>query len=61
MGIYDYYQDMRMKEAARLMCEKRLSVSEAGYVMGFENLGHFTKVFEKHFDKKPKKYMQGIK
>jgi AraC-like DNA-binding protein len=60
MGIYDYYQHLRMKEAARLMREENLSVSEAGYQMGFENLGHFTKVFEKHIGKKPKKYEQSI-
>lgn len=60
LGIYDYYQHLRMKEAARLLREERLSVSEAGYEMGFENLGHFTKVFEKHIGKKPKKYVQSI-
>jgi AraC-like DNA-binding protein len=58
MGIYDYYQHLRMKEAARLLREENLSVSEAGYQMGFENLGHFTRVFEKHIGKKPKKYIQ---
>lgn len=60
MGIYDYYQHLRMKEAARLLLEENLSVSEAGYQMGFENLGHFTKVFEKHIGKKPKKYAQSF-
>ncbi|SEM91450.1 AraC-type DNA-binding protein [Chitinophaga rupis] len=60
MGIYDYYQHLRMKEAARLLREENLSVSEAGYQMGFENLGHFTKVFEKHIGKKPKKYVQSF-
>ncbi|QXV67657.1 helix-turn-helix transcriptional regulator [Mucilaginibacter sp. 21P] len=60
MGIYDYYQHLRMKEAARLLSEEKLSVSEAGYQMGFENLGHFTKVFEKHIGNKPKKYIQLI-
>lgn len=60
MGIYDYYQHLRMKEAARLLREDKLSVSETGYQMGFENLGHFTRVFEKHIGSKPKKYMQSI-
>ena len=60
MGIYDYYQLLRMKEAARLMREEKFSVSEAGYKVGFENLGHFTKVFEKHIGKKPKRYMQSF-
>lgn len=56
MGIYDYYQHLRMKEAARLLRDEKLSVSEAGYQMGFENLSHFTRVFEKNIGKKPKKY-----
>jgi transcriptional regulator GlxA family with amidase domain len=56
MGIYDYYQHLRMKEAARLLRDEKLSVSEAGYQMGFENLSHFSRVFEKHIGKKPKKY-----
>lgn len=60
MGIYDYYQHMRMKEAARLLQDEKLSVSEAGYQMGFENLGHFTRVFEKHMGKKPKKYSKEL-
>ena len=60
MGIYDCYQHLRMKEAARLLREEKLTVSEAGYQMGFENLGHFTKVFEKHIGKKPKKYVQSF-
>lgn len=55
-GIYEYYQYLRMKEAARLLREEKLSVSEVGYQMGFENLSHFTRVFEKHIGKKPKKY-----
>lgn len=60
MGIYDYYQHLRMKEAARLLREESLSVSEAGYQVGFDNLGHFTRVFEKHIGKKPKKYLQSF-
>lgn len=56
MGIYDYFQYFRMKEAARLMREEKLSVSEAGYRLGFENLSHFSRVFEKHIGKKPKRY-----
>ncbi len=60
MGIYDYYQHLRMKEAARLMRDEKMSVSETGYKMGFENLSHFTRVFEKHIGKKPKKYSREL-
>ncbi|MBT2622581.1 helix-turn-helix domain-containing protein [Chryseobacterium sp. ISL-6] len=61
MGIYDYYQHLRMKEAARLLRDEKLSVSEAGYQMGFENLSHFSRVFEKHIGQKPKKYSNNLK
>jgi AraC-like DNA-binding protein len=60
MGIYDYYQHLRMKEAARLLRDEKLSVSEVGYQMGFENLSHFTRVFERNIGKKPKKYSREL-
>ena len=55
-GVFDYYQSMRMQEAARLLKEKRLTVSEVGYQLGFTNLSHFSRVFEQHIGMKPKKY-----
>lgn len=60
MGIYDYYQCARMKEAARLIRDEQLSVSETGFKMGFENLSHFSRVFEKYIGKKPKKYSSEV-
>lgn len=55
-GVFEYYQTLRMQEAARLLKEKRLSVSEVGYQLGFTNLSHFSRVFEEHIGMKPKKY-----
>ena len=55
-GVFEYYQYSRMLQAARLLKDKHLSVSEVGYQLGFTNLSHFSKVFEKHFGLKPKKY-----
>jgi AraC-like DNA-binding protein len=55
-SIYNYYQSFRMKEAMYLLREEKLSVSEAGYRLGFSNLSHFTRLFETHIGVKPKKY-----
>lgn len=55
-GVFEYYQSMRMQEAARLLKEKRLTVSEVGYQLGFTNLSHFSRVFEAYIGLKPKKY-----
>lgn len=55
-SIYNYYQCFRMKEAAYLIKEEKLSVSEVGYRLGFSNLSHFSRLFETHIGLKPKKY-----
>jgi len=55
-GIFEYYQSLRMEAAARLLKDKKLTVSEAGYRLGFTNLSHFSRVFEQHMGMKPKKY-----
>ncbi|WP_221391078.1 helix-turn-helix transcriptional regulator [Dyadobacter sp. NIV53] len=55
-GVFEYYQSARMQEAARLLKEKRLAVSEVGYQLGFTNLSHFSRVFEQYMGTKPKKY-----
>ncbi|ADQ78175.1 transcriptional regulator, AraC family [Paludibacter propionicigenes WB4] len=55
-SIFSYYQEFRIQEAARLLKEEKLSVSDAGYRMGFTNLSHFSRVFEEHLGMKPKQY-----
>lgn len=55
-SVFDYYQTLRMQEAARLLKEQHLTVSEVGYQVGFTNLSHFARVFEQHLGLKPKKY-----
>jgi len=53
-SIYNYYQKARMQEAARLLINN--TVSETGYALGFSNLSHFGRLFEKHFQLKPKRF-----
>jgi len=55
-GVFEYYQYLRMEKAARLLKEKKMTVSEVGYELGFTNLSHFSRVFEKYIGIKPKKY-----
>lgn len=55
-SIFSYYQEFRMKEAARLLKEEKLSVSDVGYQLGFTNLSHFSRIFHKHTGMKPKQY-----
>ncbi|HEY8955833.1 AraC family transcriptional regulator [Chitinophaga sp.] len=55
-SVFEYYQFLRMETAARLLKDKKLTVSEVGYQLGFTNLSHFSRVFEQHMGMKPKKY-----
>lgn len=55
-SIFSYYQEFRIKEAARLLKEEKLSVSEVGYQMGFSNLSYFARVFNAYIGMKPKQY-----
>ncbi len=54
--VYNYYQKVRMEEAAFLLKQAGYSVSEAGYQLGFSNLSHFSRLFQKHYGIAPKKY-----
>jgi AraC-like DNA-binding protein len=56
--VYTYYQQARMKQAAFLLQQGRHSVAEVGYALGFSNLSHFSRLFEKHYGLNPKRYAQ---
>jgi AraC-like DNA-binding protein len=55
-SVYDYYQKIRMEEAAFLLKQGGYSVSETGYQLGFSNLSHFSRLFQRHYGTTPKKY-----
>lgn len=57
-SLFSYYQKFRMKEAARLLKENKMTVSEVGFQMGFSNLSHFAKLFEEHMGTKPKSFQK---
>jgi AraC-like DNA-binding protein len=55
-SIYNYYQRARMEEAAFLLKQGKRSVAEVGYELGFSNLSHFSRLFEKHYGLSPKRF-----
>jgi AraC-like DNA-binding protein len=58
-SIYTYYQTARMTKAANLLAH--FSVSETGYHVGFTNLSHFGRLFERHHQMKPKRFKDTLK
>lgn len=55
-GIYQYYQKMRMQEAAALLKHHEFTVTEVGYQLGFTNMSHFSRLFKRHYGLTPKAY-----
>ncbi len=55
-SIFSYYQEFRIKEAARLLKDEKLSVSDVGYRLGFSNMSHFARVFNQHLGMNPKQF-----
>ena len=55
-SIYNYFQKVRMEEAAFLLKQGGYSVSQVGFELGFTNLSHFSRLFESHYGVTPKKF-----
>lgn len=54
-SIYHYYLSVRMQEAKKLIEIDKLSISEAGFKLGYTNLSHFAQVFRKYHGVLPSK------
>ncbi len=55
-SVYQYYQKMRMQEAAALLKHHNFTITEIGYQLGFTNMSHFSRLFKRHYGKTPKAY-----
>jgi len=56
VSIYQYFQNMRLEKARQLLAENNRTVKEVGYELGFTNIGHFSRLFERAYRVKPKKF-----
>ena len=56
VSIYQYFQQERLERAKQLLSDNNRTVKEVGYELGFTNIGHFSRLFERSFHVKPKKF-----
>ncbi|GET23023.1 hybrid sensor histidine kinase/response regulator transcription factor [Prolixibacter denitrificans] len=54
----DFIRNIRMKQAAYLLANKKLNVSEVAYAVGYSNLSHFSNTFKSHYGVSPKEYSE---
>lgn len=52
----EFLRVMRMKRAAQLLEQNKLTVSQVGFQVGFKNPKYFSKCFQRHFSETPTAY-----
>ena len=54
----DFIRGIRLKQAASLLKEKNLTISEVAYATGFSNLSHFSNTFKEFYGVSPTEYKE---
>jgi AraC-like DNA-binding protein len=54
----EYIRQIRMKKAAMLLRQKRFTISEVMYMVGFSSSSYFSKCFQNHFGISPKQFSE---
>ncbi len=54
----DFIRGIRLKQAALLLSEKKFTVSDVAYAMGFTNMSHFSTSFKEFYGMSPTEYVE---
>lgn len=54
----EFIRNIRLEQAARLLKEQKINVTQVAYTVGFSNLAHFSTIFRKHFGVSPSEYAE---
>ena len=54
----EFIRNIRLEQAARLLKEQKINVTQVAYTVGFSNLAHFSTIFRKHFGMSPSEYVE---
>jgi AraC-like DNA-binding protein len=54
----EFIRNIRLEQAARLLKEQKINVTQVAYATGFSNLAHFSTVFRKHFGVSPSEFVE---
>jgi len=58
MTVKEFVRSIRLKRAAQLLLDKKMSVSEVAFTVGFRDLSHFRKCFSREFGMSATEYIR---
>lgn len=58
MTVKEFIRSIRLKRAAQMLMEKKLTVTEIAYSIGFKDLSHFRKSFHREFGMSASEYIK---
>lgn len=59
--VVEFIRSIRLKQALKLMEERKYNLSEIAYQTGFNSLSYFTRSFKDQYGKAPSEYVAGTK
>ncbi|MFO7448146.1 MAG: two-component regulator propeller domain-containing protein [Ignavibacteriaceae bacterium] len=57
--VHEFIRNIRLKRAVQLLEQKRMTITEIAYEVGFNDLTYFARCFRKQYDKSPSEYISG--
>jgi AraC-like DNA-binding protein len=60
LSVIDLIRDLRFKKAAMLLSQRKLTISEVAFTVGFSDPKYFSKSFRNHYGKSPSQYLGEI-
>jgi DNA-binding response OmpR family regulator len=58
LSTSEFIRNLRLEQAARLLKEQKINITQVAYTVGFSNVAHFSSVFRKHFGMTPTEYIK---
>ena len=60
LSVIDLIRSTRLKKAEMLLKQKRMTISEVAYMVGFNDPKYFSKSFRSQFGKNPSEYLESL-
>jgi ligand-binding sensor domain-containing protein/signal transduction histidine kinase/DNA-binding response OmpR family regulator len=60
LSVIDLIRNVRLKKAEMLLKQKKLSISEVAFTVGFSDPKYFSKSFRNHYGKSPTQYLEEL-